>query len=64
MFDKQLDEMIINTVNQAPNWLISPNKRDGQFDEEKFIFLVDNEYYKCDTYGVKNSLQKLVWWAL
>ena len=45
MFDKQLDEMIINTVNQAPNWLIPPNKRDGQFDEEKFIFLVDNEYY-------------------
>ena len=39
MFDKQLDEKIINMENQAPNWLISPNKRDGQFDEEKCIFL-------------------------
>ena len=60
IFDKQLDEIIINKVNRVQNWLISPSKRDGQFGEEMCIFFVDNGYYKCDANGVKNSLQNLV----
>ena len=58
MFDKRLDEIILNMVNQAQNWLISQNKKEIVIDHwsiwwKKVHIFVDNEYYKYDTNGKK-----------
>ena len=57
MFDKKLDEMIVNMVNQI-DWFRQIKEMVKRL-REVHIF-VDIEYYNCDVNGIKNSLQKLV----
>ena len=46
MFDKRLDEIILNMVNQAQNWLISQNKKEIVIDtiNTVWVVVVDSRY--------------------